>query len=237
MIKDYCKDRYGLYWLSKFDIEEEIEAHLEKYDPDLLVTPKALDIEDFTENYLKLNLEYHKLCKDESVYGAFAFSRGSVNIYDNDECRQIYVNEKTVIIDPMIERIGEGILRFTIGHEDGHYLLQYELKNNHPVSMEKTQSDHFAEVAHHSAYKGRRLLTTRNDWAEWQANYASSCLLMNRKAVLKLIENTLGHPVVYKGGFLRELGPLTRILLREEISRTFNVSSTAARIRLEEISE
>ena len=41
MIKKYEVDKHGLYFLSKSDIEFEIEEQLKGYNPKLLKTPKV----------------------------------------------------------------------------------------------------------------------------------------------------------------------------------------------------
>ena len=41
MIKKYEVDKHGLYFLSKSDIEFEIEEQLKGYNPELLKTPKV----------------------------------------------------------------------------------------------------------------------------------------------------------------------------------------------------
>lgn len=58
MIKDRCKDQYGLFYLTKEDIEEAVEAELKSYNQDLLETPQKIDIEHFLEFHLDIRIEY-----------------------------------------------------------------------------------------------------------------------------------------------------------------------------------
>lgn len=234
MIKDYQRDKFGLFYLSKDDFEDLVEEILADYDPELLETPKAIDIEDFVENYLGLTIEYHKLTKDESLFGLYAFSDGCIDVYDEDDCKKIFVKKKTIVIDTMICDIDGGVYGFTLGHEAAHHICHSDVMDE--IITDRTDSEHFADVCYRSNTIGKRKLETKEDWMEWQANAFSSRILMNRPAVLKLIENTLGYPVEYKSGFLKQLGPLSKLYLVTRIRDTFKVSTSAARIRLDEIS-
>lgn len=234
MIKKSEVDKHGLYFLSKSDIEFEIEEQLKGYYPELLKTPMALDIEDFTENHLGLNLEYHKLSLDEKYYGAFTFSDGLVNTYDGNTLKKLYFKEKTVIIDPLIIKTGDHLHRFTMGHEASHFIFQYDVCRKNSIVEEKSTS--LLSMSYYS-HKEKRALITKEDWAEWQANYGSACLLMNRTAALLLVSRLLHKEVKYKDGFFSRVGDLSKLYLRHEFVKTFNVSDEAAWIRLQELSD
>lgn len=235
MIKKYNTDKYGLYVIKKLDIEFEIEELLKRYDPDLLSKPMELDIEDFTENFLHLNLEYHSLSSNEKYFGAFAFNDGYIDTYDDNIAKKIFIKAKTVIIDPIILKAGEHLHRFTLGHEDSHFIFQYDAYKNE-ITIDKEQSQSLNELLYYS-HSEKRLLKTKDDWAEWQANYASGCLLMNRSASLKLLSQLLNRDVQFGDGFFSKVGVLTKWFLQYEFVKTFNVSEKAAWIRLNELSD
>lgn len=236
MIKDYKLDKNGLYIIGKADIEAEIEHIIGEYNPDLLIEPQPIDLEDFTENYLKLNLEYQRLSTDNKFYGLFAFTDGSVDVYDeNDVQRSILVKEKTIILDPTITNVGEEVFRFTLGHEDGHYIWQYGIiKNN---CYEKYDKHEYAVISHRTPISRKRELITKDDWAEWQANYTSACLLANRTAALKIVSTVLGYDVKYNSGFISRMSGYERLLTKHLFMDRFQMSDRAASIRLLELSD
>lgn len=238
MIKNYKLDKFGLPIIGKNDFEEEIVEIIKDYNPVLLEIPQAIDIEHFVEHKLGLNIEYHTLSQDESIYGALALTNGFVKVYDEEE-KNIFVIEKTILIDATFADINEGMYRFTLAHEAiGHFMFQYNYKSNKKISFEKTDSKSFAEIAlsSRSTNNNHRKLVTEEDWSEWQANFAASCFLMNREVMLKFLSNILGFKVKYKDYFLEKIGIITFIKLKYIIADTFNVTLQAAQIRLFELS-
>ena len=237
MLKNYPKDKYGLYLVSKNNIEEEIEELLKGYNSELLNDPQAIDIYDFVENELKLNLEFHKICNDNTVYGLFSFTSGSINVYDNDVDKEIKIKEKTVVIDPSTLDISEHLYRFTLGHEAGHYIFQFNLMNKGFDNLIKTDINYLNRQNLEFRNLKRKQLATKEDWMEWQANFAASCILMNRSAMLSLISNFLGYEVHYNSHFLQRMTKSQRTTLVYKISEVFEVSKRAAEIRLIQVSD
>lgn len=235
MVKDYKLDKNGLYIIGKEDIENEIEHIISEYNPDLLTEPQAIDLEDFTENFLNLNIEYQRLSTDNKYYGLFTFTDGTVDVYDeNDKQKSILVKEKTIILDPTITNVGEEVFRFTLGHEDGHYIWQYGIvKKNF---YEKYDKHECAVISHRALPTSKKELVTKKDWAEWQANYTSACLLANRKASLKLISFALGYEVSYNSNFINRMSGYQKLLVKHLFMNRFQMSDRAASIRLLELS-
>lgn len=237
MAKSYSKDKHGLLILKKEDIEDEIEEKLKNYNSNLLDKPQPIDIDNFTEKVLGVTIEYHKLSKDGKYYGAFAFNDGIITVYDDYIKNNIKIKEKTIIIDPRVLDMKEGIFNFTLAHEDGHCIWHYPIENNKFIEYDSIENNDFARMYYLSEFSSnRKKLITKEDWAEWQANYTSACILMNRTSVLKFVSNFVGKQVYYNSGFFDEIDPLTQMDLAQMISVTYQVSYKAAMYRLQELS-
>lgn len=237
MIKDLKKDKFGLYILSKDAIESEVENILKDYNDDLLIEPQAIDLDDFTENYLHLNMEYQSLSPDKRYYGLFVFTDGVINVYDeNNNIKPIQVEKKTVILDSSLSLVGENTRRFSLGHEDGHYIWHYGLNNKENL-FEKYDKHKYAQIACRSFSKERKELKTKEDWQEWQANYTSACLLANRTAALKIISKVAGYEVKYNSGFMNKLTGYQKLRIKHLFTETFKMSEISAFYRMKELSD
>ena len=120
--------RENIYYLSKENIEFETECILREYFTECLEKPQRIQIEKIIEK-MGLSIEFAKLSEDNDIYGAFVFNKGIISIYENNEQVGRYFETKTVIIDTDIYEKQSGITYFTLGHELGHYFLQYNLKH------------------------------------------------------------------------------------------------------------
>ena len=241
MIDNLGKDKHGLFYLTKSVIEDAVDNEMAIYNPDLLLTPQAIDIEHFLEFHLGVDVDYKKLSNDHSCYGAFIYNSGKLTVYDdNDSPKEILVKEKTVILDPETERIGRHFTRFTLSHEGGHCFTQFNAL--HKCDQSNIAYDYYSESIENDvgyrdlSYGKKRRLVTKHDWMEWQANYAGGCILMPRKAVLRLLYDTLGIKVEYDTGFADDFTAFQYLLAWSAIAQTFDVSDQAARIRLDELS-
>ena len=237
MKNTYDIDKHGLYLLCRNDIEDEMMNLLEEYNPELLEIPQKLDTEDFIENFLGLNLEFHTLSKDHNIYGAFVFNDGKIKIYDDGEEKEILVTRKTVIIDSAIEDISEKVIRFTEGHEPAHYILQYDLMSSSEHHIHSDKFENHGEVIAYYAKSSntRKRLVTKEDWMEWQANYGSACLLMNRSAVLVLLSNLFSIDKESLAEYCSHLSIFDYLKAKFAISRSFDVTERSAGYRLDAI--
>ena len=124
------RKKNGLPYVSKSDIEEITQLHLEQFNADLLKEPVPIPIEEFLQNYLKLDMDYADITHDISVLGLTAFDSGYLKVYDleGNKERFIYVEEGTVVIDnSLLKSDKEGRFRFTCGHEGGHWIFHREM--------------------------------------------------------------------------------------------------------------
>ncbi|MBR2067729.1 MAG: hypothetical protein IJ875_05665, partial [Solobacterium sp.] len=195
--ENYCLDAHGLFYLSKKDIEREVEEDLKQYDSSLLIKPSKINILHYLEYHLGLDIEYKKLSSDHTCYGTFVFNKGKLTVYDEDnKPYDIIVKEKTVIIDSDIAELDDSFANFTYSHEGGHYFTQYNALNRVSEDIQLTKEYYAKNIENDFEFRDysfgqRRNLITKQDWMEWQANYAGACILMNRSSVLILLSKLL----------------------------------------------
>ena len=115
----------GIPILKDNEIDSYAELLLRLYDSTLLSEPQEIDIEDFVENYLKLDLRYLKLSHSGYIWGRMVFANTKILVYDeaNNATNEEPVEGNTVVIDT---RLAEDIrkehaLRSTVAHEGGHF--------------------------------------------------------------------------------------------------------------------
>ena len=195
MLGRYKKSKHGLYIMSKENIENEAENILNIYGNDYLKKPQKIDIEKIIED-IGINLCYASLSKKSEILGAFVFNSGFLITYNGDGPNYVKYNAKTMIIDSKIADTNDVRLRFTYGHELGHYVIQYSLFhiNDNQMSLFDNVVSDKEEVAivcnreianYDNLEENHKKLETKEDWQEWQANYFSSCILIP-KCTLKI---------------------------------------------------
>lgn len=188
MFGNYERGRNGLYVLSKNDIDVEAENVLRQYCPKCLLKPCEIDIEKLIED-MGLNLCYASMSKRQDILGAFVFNKGIIPIYDGDELSNNYYNSKTIIIDSHLADTNDPRLKFTYGHELGHYVTQYDVFhiNDNQLSLfdDNVKRENAIICKRENLecvnfFNEHKKLTTMEDWQEWQANYFSSAILIPR---------------------------------------------------------
>ncbi|HAL74161.1 MAG TPA: hypothetical protein DCM45_03590 [Clostridiales bacterium] len=210
----------GVSRLSSLDIERLAYNQLSVYNKTLLTQPGNLDIDDFAENYLGINLDFAELSNNGSILGMLAFSDCVVPIYDSEqnEMRSLNVKAGTALIDSTSIKRHEYRGRFTIAHECAHWLLHRPSYQGQSIICRKTgTTDHI-------------------DWLEWQADNFASALLMPAVAVHAFMKNYVSEHRESMKMKYQLLGEYYARAKREQIIRiaaiTFGVSILAAEIRL-----
>lgn len=130
--------------LSKNEIESIARVILSDYDSQILEKPKILDVEDFAENYLSLDMDYQDLSHDQPILGMMVFNECWITVYDaeNNGKRYVEAKEGTIFIDNSLlndEQLRRG--RFTLGHEIGHWVLhksKYSFNPNQLTFFDKS---------------------------------------------------------------------------------------------------
>ena len=72
----------GVPILSNNGIDSQAEALIADYDPSLLKTPRALDVDDFIENYIGLRLHYTYLSHKGFIWGRMVFHNTKIIVFD-----------------------------------------------------------------------------------------------------------------------------------------------------------
>ncbi|MGR6836728.1 ImmA/IrrE family metallo-endopeptidase [Syntrophomonas erecta] len=241
---DFRTKKNGVPILSKDEIEYIAEAVLQDYNPKLLDNPGVLDVEHFSECYASLEMDYQDLTHDRSILGMTVFNNCYIPVYDpeNDRAKKIPVDEGTILIDNSLledDQLRRG--RFTLGHEASHWLLhrQIYVVNKNQISLFDDLEEEKQPVIKCRTTDiecvGKKRLVTDDDWMEWQADYMASALLMPKKAFSKLVEGELKSAGIDDGYY--QIGTdfekdLWADVLGYELADTFEVSVTAAKIRL-----
>lgn len=243
------RKKNGLPYLNKNNIEEITQLHLEKFNSDLLKEPLPIPIEEFLQNHLKLEMDYADITCDISILGLTTFDSGHLRVHDseNNKERVIYVEEGTVIIDnSLLEDDQEGRLRFTYGHEGGHWIFHREM-----FQLNKKQINN-PDMSIHKQIKTAKCLyrcsendlvdkkfTTDEEWMEWQANYTSSCLLMPRKTFIMAVQKILKEANIKEESIILGKDPDIDVFaehhMPKKMADIFKVSMQAASIRLKEL--
>lgn len=237
----YNVGKHGLFILKSEDIENEVENILNQYCPMCLEEPKKIDVEKLIED-MGLNLYYANMSKNSEVLGAFVFNKGVIPTYIDDvlECKKY--DEKTIIIDSKIAEEEDPRLKFTYGHELGHYVTQYDLfhVNNNQLSLfdivEEKQTAVICKrekVNPENTLNKRKKLETKEDWQEWQANYFSSALLIPKCTLRIALKDYLdNYDVMDQNPLLNNLEEDKLKSLINDLSEIYNVSFEMMKNRL-----
>lgn len=239
----------GVPIISKADIEYMAEKVVNSYNPKLMEGPEALDVELFIESYAGLEMDYQDLTHDGSILGMTVFNDCRIPVYDSqsDKAVRIDVNEGTIIIDnSLLERDQLRRGRFTLAHEAAHWLLHRDiyLVNQDQISIFDVlgSNDSKLPVIKCRKYdiesKEKKDFVSDDDWIEWQADYMASALLMPRMPFKRVVEEhfKLANTSTCFCQSGRVLASDTwAVALISELANYFEVSATAARIRLKNL--
>lgn len=239
MYKQYLiNKKENLFYLHKEEIEEETIQLLKEYFPDCLEKPIPIPIDKLA---IKLGLDIlpANLSADGKTYGTFIFNKGIVQVIDEigNDITEVF-NEKTILIDTKLLELNNGMTRFTIGHEVGHYWTQYILKHEVDGQMNIYQLMNNEEKAKYYL-DCKKILESKLEegykfsYLEWQPNYFSSCILIPKRTLdMKLKEI---FPQFIKKQFSSNLDEVSKNEFKTIInvlSDTFKVSKEAMKNRL-----
>jgi Zn-dependent peptidase ImmA (M78 family) len=243
MVKiDFRMKRSGVPILRKAEIEAIAERLLGDYNPKVWDEACPVDIDHFSESYVGLEMDYQDLSPNQSILGMMVFDNCLIPVYDakNKVAKYIRAAEGTVLIDNSLLMAGQiQRERFTIGHEVAHWLLhrdKYKPRKGPPLSTSQVSS--FVKCRTWEIERPRRKLTTDDDWMEWQADYMASALLMPRRLFSQVVLQRFARIGLKTDYYVRGTDislDLWIDYLSYELADRFNVSVTAAKIRLENL--
>ena len=222
----FRKKNNGVPVLSKIEIDEIAEVFILDYSPEMLDNPQPVNIDLFIEEYLGLTIDYHYLSNDGRFLGMTVFNDTSriIEYLPEYNCADYCsASAGTIIIDTSLtENIQLNRYRYTGGHESGHWIFHRDYFNYDPDQLTFFGKDNpFVQCREHqrSYYSGVTRGWDDARWMEWQADKFSSCFLMPKTSVKKLLAR-------------KQLYRCNEITLIESISNTFQVSKEAAMYRL-----
>ena len=217
--------------LSNGEIENHVDALIADYNPDLLVWPKALDVDDFTENYLGLRLHYTYLSHKGFIWGRMVFHNAMILVYNpaTGKADEEPVEKNTVIVDnSLLTEKMENAYRSTVMHECAHWIYHsryYSINNRQYKNPRQPYTSCNMNNIIGCTVPG--MLNTAHDWIEHQAKYFSAAVLMPRKAVVRIYKTPFVNQYIQENCRGRENEEMVRLL-----AKTFHVSRESARIRL-----
>lgn len=223
----------GVPVLSKKEIDTIGERFVRDFQPEVLTDPAPVDIESFIECYLGMTADYQYLSHNGVYLGMTVFNdTNRVIVFDPNTQRAEYIHAKarTVIIDNrLLEEDQHQRYRFTLGHEGGHDILHSGFFSYNPDQLSMFEPSYAPMIQCRVDNTVSKRPNTGNwsdhDWMEWQANALASSILMPETAVRIVAEP-------YKSKLDK---PLTRASLIVQISTVFDVSISAATIRLKDL--
>ncbi len=234
----------GVPILRNADIDTDAELFLLEYNPELLKTPQPLDVEDFAENYLGLNIHYEYLSNNGHIWGRMVFNNRKIPVFDPELGRAEYcpIDADTIVIDNrLLDDSKESIFRSTMMHECGHdiYHLQiYWEDDSQPTlfQLDPPQEKIAATLCRAADIEGNgignkpRSLTSDHDWIEHQAKYFSAAMLMPKS----MVELICSEPVLRKRLLDNACG-FEEEFLAQHLADVFKVSLTSAKIRIKQL--
>jgi len=224
-------------------LEQYAMALVHDFAPESLRTPGPIDVDAFLEFYLRLTVDFRRICYNKKVLGMTAFNNGMVDIMDDDTglVVELPVMAGTVIIDSSLEiKRNEKRRRFTMTHEGCHWLIHRKaFAEDNPFGPAGTYANQYL-----AAKEGRvdysRSQKERSDIEsmERQADFLASAILMPKPALREAFKDFFTFYGDKPRRLVRGISPMDDCYaeqLPEYVSKIFNVSKRAALIRLEKL--
>lgn len=198
-----------------------------EYQPDVLLTPKPLDIQSLIEA-VGVNLIEARLSHDQSIFGEIVFKETNIKVFnENGDPNFLKVDKGTIIVDPSIKDFrNQGSYNNTIVHEIVHWILHRNYQE-YKMLTEDTASSSFVDTI-----SGASTSWTDNDWMEWHANSIAPRLLMPRETTRKKV-NELFTTYALKYPKSAKTNMFEQVI--DDIAEFFQVSRFAAKIRLQQL--
>jgi len=230
-------------YLTNDCLDAYAEELVRDFAPDAIAVPCVLDADKFLEYYLRLSVDYRRICLNRKVMGVTTFNEGMVEVVNEDtgEIENLLASAGTVIIDPsLLTKRNFSRLRFTMLHEGSHWLLHKKAfaEDNPFGPAGKYENQFIAAKEGHIDYSRSRKENTDIERMERQADFLASAILMNRPALriaFKEVFNMYNEKprVIVRGG--SELDDCLAKIMPEYVAKKFGVSKRAALIRLEKL--
>ena len=227
----------GVPVLSRKQIDAIAEEYLADFRPEYLKDPQPVDVDKFAVEYMNFRQDFQYLSNSGIYLGMFVFSdTDAVEVYDPEMDEAKYASERadTIVIDRTLLETGqEGRYRFTMGHEIAHGLFHRPKADPYQeyLRLFYGSADGSRDMIFRCGMPQERLESepeqrwTDGQWKEWQADVFSSSLLMPKTMVEQIARKRR----------IDQKDPYAREMLVTETARTFDVTVTAARVRLSKL--
>jgi len=232
----YPQKTNGMYILDRSQIDEIATMLLQYYQPSALAHTRPVDIDALAEDGLCLTVRYAALGFGSGVLGLTAFEdvENLPCLDDMFRPTRISLSAGTVVIHTELQG-NKPRRRFTVAHECAHWVLHrsFHSPTNQKYAFRAQQSPYRACRAERIERTRQYTFKTDTDWGEWQADTLASALLMPLKPFRSFSEQ-----IIYNNYHRRYLLPKTNweyFETIEEIADQFQVSKTAAEIRLKQL--
>ena len=223
-------------------LEEYAEKLVWDFAPERLKNPGIIDVDEFLEYYLSLNMDFRRICFNKTVLGITAFNDGVVDIInDQGEPDELEVLKGTVIIDTsLMPKKNEHRYRFTGMHEGVHWMIHREaFAEDNPFGPAGTYENQFIAAKEGLGdYTRSTKEKTDIDRMERQADFLAAGILMPRPALREVYRQFFRIYQEKPRRIIRGTSPMDDIFskqLPDYVSKIFNVSNKAATIRLEKL--
>lgn len=188
-----------------------------------------INIDRLAKAYLGLEVSYRTLSDDGSVLGVTAYRDAEYAVNAGDVMKIIPLKSNQVLLDRSLAVFSDNVAgtrrrRFTLAHECAHQIL-FQLEAQEGTAA--CRKPYALCLAHRP-----RLLRTREDWREWQANALGSALIMPADRLEQAIRELHGElPLAFHGG-----QPTMRsTLIIGHLCSLFSVSHAALMIRMQQL--
>ena len=230
-------------YLSYESLDDYAKELIRDFAPDALITPGELDVDRFIEYYLRLAVDYRRLCLDRKIMGITAFNDGTIEVMNEETglSEKLPVKTGTVIIDPsLLAKRNIPRLRFTMLHEGSHWLLHKKaFAEDNPFGVVGIYENQFIAAKEGRVdYSRSKKENTDIERMERQADFLASAIIMNRPALKIAFKDFFK----FNGEKPRRITRGTSTIddcfaqqLPEYMSKVFGVSKRAALIRLEKL--
>lgn len=221
----------GLPIIRKDEFDDLAKQILYEYMPDVLDSPKAVDIRYLAEECIVVDIREEKLCL-ENILGFITFADMVIPISDNKE---IEVSEGTIILDVRLH-YKMTRWRFTVAHELAHWILHraYHCGDNREYNFRKGGYSYIACRSDKTELgkKNPRVAHTDEEWAEWQADNLAAALLMPKPTFVYAAKQTLFRHGFYDLRLVSGQDVSRGMEVVKELADLFQVSMRAVRIRM-----
>ena len=230
-------------YLSYESLDNYAEVLVRDFAPDVLHSPCELDVDRFIEYYLRLEVDYRRICYNHKIMGITAFNDGTVEVLNEETglSEMFPVKTGTVIIDPSL-LIKRNIprLRFTMLHEGSHWLLHKKAfaEDNPFGPAGKYENQFIAAKEGRVDYSRSKKENTDIERMERQADFLASAIIMNRPALRIAFKEFFKLHGEKPRRIIRGASNMDDCfakLLPEYVAKKFYVSKRAALIRLEKL--